>query len=245
MNNVSANYNSYPVVHVNEENNAPALQAAVLDSIVRDNSREVFELLKGNIKDIYGDQNFLEGQVTPLLMHPNPRVRGLASLFLYKMVVDGGIELSSRILDDWKAAALKLELEDQFRTESTACLASIRVMGDQSYGDGEDEAYGVVIANAQPGTISEPVRRPDLDEHYLIISGIGKVWLNDEASGEEKVIELLPGKTAFIPRTSIIQFRNTGDDDLIFLVPTTPPYNVVAKKVGFENVAVPFPKGKW
>ena len=152
--------------------------------------------------------------------------------------------MPSSLLKKWEKAALNYKLKDLAQVESTMCSASIRIMGDHSFGDKENEAYGVALAIAKPDTVSIPVQRKDLEELYFVIAGKGEVWLKDIESEKEKVVVLKPGTIIQIPSTSVVQYRNTGKKNLILLVPTNPPYGVIGKKTNWKIEKV-FEVGKW
>lgn len=219
-------------------------QDLLVSAIEKARSVEVFRLLENDSENSLGDEQFIKKLIVPFLSSEDPKVRGLASLFLFKKVFDFNTTFPADVFDEWKNSALNYKLKDIGRVDSPLCSALIRIMGDQSYGKKEDDAYGVALAIAESGTVSIPVQRKDLNEFYFIISGKGEVWLKDIKSGDEKVFELKPGVAVEIPSASIVQYRNTGKEKLIMLVPTSPPYNVIGKRTNW-NIEKQFKKGKW
>jgi mannose-6-phosphate isomerase-like protein (cupin superfamily) len=221
-----------------------APQKLLVDAIKNDQSTIVFNLIKQDKNNILWDVDFIKNSIVPFLSSKNSRIRGLASLFLFKKVSDGKTILPSFVFSRWKAAALNYKLKDVSRIDSMLCAASIRVMGDHSFGKEEDEAYGAALAIAKPWVVSIPVQRKDLEEFYVVISGVGEVWLKDIKTDEEKVITLQPGVTVKIPSASIVQYRNTGEKNLILFVPTNPPYGVIGKRTNWQ-IEKQFENGKW
>ncbi|CAB4712541.1 MAG: cupin domain-containing protein [Actinobacteria bacterium] len=58
------------------------------------------------------------------------------------------------------------------------------------------------------------------EQIFYFISGTGTVWY-----GDEKTI-VGPGFTMFVPPTINHGVENTGDEDLVFIVATSPPNDV-------------------
>lgn len=210
------------------------IQASLVSAIKKDNGKKVFELLGCDSKNALGDKAFAVKSVVPFLSHEDSRIRGLAAFVLFQKTYDGKLALGSDVFATWGKHALEYRLKDFKRMDSPLCAAKIRIMGDHYYGDTEKEGYGIVYAIAEPGTVSIPVQREDLDEFYLVVAGQGEVWLYDVDSKEESVTALKPGVAVKIPRTCIVQYRNTGEGELVLLVPTNPPYNVIGKKTGWK-----------
>ena len=61
-----------------------------------------------------------------------------------------------------------------------------------------------------------------VEEVWYFIRGRGQVWRKSEAA--ESVVDVRPGMSLSIEVGTHFQFRNTGDDDLCFVIVTMPPW---------------------
>lgn len=224
--------------------NCFGMQKDLINAIKIDESSTVFALLKKDSKNLLTDKNFIEKKISPFLEHRDPRVRGLAALFLFKQIYDNKLKASRSVLAKWKKTALNFGLKDEERVNSSPCSAFIRIMGDHKYANDEHEAYGVVYAIVEPRTVSRPIQRAELDEYYFVVAGEGEVWLKDVQSQNETITKLKPGVAVKVPSTHIVQYRNTGKTLLVLLVPTNPPYRIVGKRTSW-NIEKLFETGKW
>ena len=73
-----------------------------------------------------------------------------------------------------------------------------------------------------PGSVSKAVAHMTVEEAWYFISGRGQVWRAGD--GNEEVVEVFAGVALTIDTGSRFQFRNTGDDDLCFVIVTTPAW---------------------
>ena len=71
------------------------------------------------------------------------------------------------------------------------------------------------------GTASMAVAHRTVEEVWYFIQEQGQVWRKCEAA--ESVVEVEPGVSLSIEVGTHFQFRNTGDDDLCFVIVTMPP----------------------
>lgn len=128
----------------------------------------------------------------------------------------------------WKKAALDKILPYEHTGIADCCkLTEIKVMGNHN---GKEATYAINSAGAQ----SIPVRRDVLDKEYFVISGNGAIWI--KTNNKEQVIPVQEGAHVVIPKGASTQFKNMGNDKLIFLVITSPPYEeLVAKNVKIET----------
>lgn len=72
------------------------------------------------------------------------------------------------------------------------------------------------------GGVSLAVRHRTVDELWFVMGGQGEVWRKLE--GEEAVVAVGPGSALDIPLGARFQFRNTGDEPLVILIATMPPW---------------------
>ena len=73
-----------------------------------------------------------------------------------------------------------------------------------------------------PGSVSKAVAHRTVEEAWYFISGCGQVWRADDSN--EEVVDVFAGVALTIDTGSHFQFRNTGDEDLCFVIVTTPAW---------------------
>ena len=84
-------------------------------------------------------------------------------------------------------------------------------------------ASGSMVHCSLPGgAVSMAVVHATVDEAWYFLAGTGQVWRRHE--GTESVVEVEPGIALTIECGTHFQFRNTGDDDLRFVIVTMPPW---------------------
>ena len=82
---------------------------------------------------------------------------------------------------------------------------------------------GSMVHCALPrGTASRPVSHRNVEELWYFIQGTGQVWR--KRGDQEAVVEVGPGTCISIEPGVHFQFRNTGDEDLCFIIVTMPPW---------------------
>ncbi len=72
------------------------------------------------------------------------------------------------------------------------------------------------------GAVSMAVVHATVDEAWYFLAGTGQVWRR--RGGAESVVDVEPGVALTIECGTHFQFRNTGDDDLRFVIVTMPPW---------------------
>jgi mannose-6-phosphate isomerase-like protein (cupin superfamily) len=85
------------------------------------------------------------------------------------------------------------------------------------------------------GSVSKAVAHQTVEEIWYCICGHGQVWR--KWGDAELTINVSPGSSLTIPKSTVFQFRNTGDAPLCFVIATIPRWP------GPEE-AIPQP-GKW
>ena len=80
----------------------------------------------------------------------------------------------------------------------------------------------MVHCTLEPGAVSKAVAHRTVEEAWYFISGRGQVWRSHD--GSESVVDVFAGIALTIDTGSHFQFRNTGDDDLCFVIVTTPAW---------------------
>ena len=86
--------------------------------------------------------------------------------------------------------------------------------------DPADPDAPVVRARVSPGVTTAWHRLRGTSERYVILEGIGEVFVGDEAP---QTVE--PGDVVLIPPMVRQRIRNTGENDLIFLAICTPRFD--------------------
>ena len=72
------------------------------------------------------------------------------------------------------------------------------------------------------GATSHAVRHRTVEEIWFFLSGRGEIW---RAAGDaQSVVAALPGVSITIPLGTAFQFRAVGDEPLVFLAITMPPW---------------------
>ncbi len=72
------------------------------------------------------------------------------------------------------------------------------------------------------GASSMAVMHKTVEEVWYFIQGNGQVWRKSEAA--ESVVDVYPGVSLSIETGTHFQFRNTGNEDLCFVIVTMPPW---------------------
>ncbi len=81
----------------------------------------------------------------------------------------------------------------------------------------------MVHCTLPPGATSLAVAHRTVEEVWFFLKGRGQVWQkNDE---RETVVDVERGVSLAIETGTHFQFRNTGDEDLCFIIVTMPPWS--------------------
>ena len=81
----------------------------------------------------------------------------------------------------------------------------------------------MVHCTLPPGKTSLAVAHRTADEVWYFISGVGEVWREND--DDEIVVDAEPGLSLSIEVGTHFQFRNTGDENLCFIITTIPPWS--------------------
>ncbi len=73
-----------------------------------------------------------------------------------------------------------------------------------------------------PGQVSRAVRHRTVEEIWYILSGLGEMWLCDDA--HEQTVGLAKGTCLTIPVGTRFQFRSFGNESLAAVAVTMPPW---------------------
>ena len=82
---------------------------------------------------------------------------------------------------------------------------------------------GMVHCTLPRGKTSIAVAHRTVEEVWYFLSGRGQVWRRRE--GRESIIDASPGTALTIPLGASFQLRNTGAEDLCFIIVTIPPWS--------------------
>ncbi|MDP6455655.1 MAG: cupin domain-containing protein [SAR202 cluster bacterium] len=85
------------------------------------------------------------------------------------------------------------------------------------------EKGSMVHCTLPPGKTSLAVAHRTADEVWYFISGVGEVWREND--DDEIVVDAEPGLSLSIEVGTHFQFRNTGDENLCFIITTIPPWS--------------------
>ncbi|MCY4342462.1 MAG: cupin domain-containing protein [Gammaproteobacteria bacterium] len=72
------------------------------------------------------------------------------------------------------------------------------------------------------GATSKAVTHATIEEVWYFTNGCGQVWRKRGA--QERVVEVSPGTALTIAPGTAFQFRNTGTDELRFIIASMPPW---------------------
>ena len=73
-----------------------------------------------------------------------------------------------------------------------------------------------------PGQVSRAVRHRSVAEIWLVVSGHGQMWRQQDQ--QQSVVKLSPGTCASIPVGTAFQFRCEGGEPLRIAAVTMPPW---------------------
>ena len=83
------------------------------------------------------------------------------------------------------------------------------------------------------GAVSMAVKHLTVEEVWYVIQGRGEVWR--KSGSAESVVDLEPGLSLTIETGTHFQFRNTGGDELCFIIVTMPPWPGEQEAVRVED----------
>ena len=84
------------------------------------------------------------------------------------------------------------------------------------------EGGSMVHCTLPRGATSAAVMHGTVEEVWYFLQGHGQVWRKSETT--ESVQDVAPGVSLIIDFGTHFQFRNTGDEDLCFIIVTMPPW---------------------
>jgi mannose-6-phosphate isomerase-like protein (cupin superfamily) len=81
---------------------------------------------------------------------------------------------------------------------------------------------GLAHCTLPAGKTSNAVAHKTVEEIWFFTAGRGQVWR--KVKDVESIIDVQPGLSLTIPTGVSFQFRNTGDEQLEFIIATMPPW---------------------
>ncbi len=84
------------------------------------------------------------------------------------------------------------------------------------------EGGGMVHCTLPRGKTSIAVAHRTVEEVWYVLHGQGQVWRKQH--GKESIVDVSPGTALTIPLGASFQFRNTGAEELCFIIVTIPPW---------------------
>ena len=87
---------------------------------------------------------------------------------------------------------------------------------------GQIVGASMVHCSLPAGAVSLPVRHRTVEEVWYILSGRGQLWRSDGV--QDEVVELVTGLAVTIPLGTSFQFSCTGDEPLMLVIVTSPPW---------------------
>jgi mannose-6-phosphate isomerase-like protein (cupin superfamily) len=73
-----------------------------------------------------------------------------------------------------------------------------------------------------PGEVARAVTHRTVEEVWFFLSGRGRMWRRFEDA--EEIVEAVPGVSLSIPLATRFQLRNDGDEPLVAVAVTMPPW---------------------
>ena len=80
----------------------------------------------------------------------------------------------------------------------------------------------MVHCTLPPRRVSRAVAHTTVEELWYVVAGRGEVWR--EREGRAEVADLEPGVALGIAAGTRFQFRNPGDEPLVIIIATMPPW---------------------
>ena len=113
--------------------------------------------------------------------------------------------------------------------------AEVRLLMNNAHG-------GMAHCSLRANTTTKPVRHKTVSEFWHVLSGSGQIWRKDNSS--ESITDLTPGTSIDIPLGTDFQYRS-GEDDLVFICITMPPWSGADEAKLIESGAWEFKAGEY
>lgn len=83
-----------------------------------------------------------------------------------------------------------------------------------------EENVSITWVEGQPGSEQPVHSHPDSEQVYVIVQGRGAITVGDETR------EVGPGTAVLVPPDTGHSIRNTGEERLVFISATSPPFDM-------------------
>jgi mannose-6-phosphate isomerase-like protein (cupin superfamily) len=84
------------------------------------------------------------------------------------------------------------------------------------------EGGNMIHSTVPPRQINRATVHATVSEFWFVLEGRGEIWRDD--GDQSRVTALVPGTAIDIPVGTAFQYRNTGDEDLVFICVSMPPW---------------------
>ena len=92
------------------------------------------------------------------------------------------------------------------------------------------EKLAITWVDCAPGSEQAPHAHAEHEQAYVIVRGRGLMVTGDEQQ------EVGPGTVVFIPPDTSHFIRNTGEELLVYVSATSPPFDMPSRESGFSYV---------
>lgn len=86
----------------------------------------------------------------------------------------------------------------------------------------EGDTGNMIHSTVPPGQVNRATVHATVGEFWYVLSGRGEIWRRDQTG--ERITTLEPGTSIDIPVGTAFQYRCTGDESLLFLCVSMPPW---------------------
>ena len=119
-------------------------------------------------------------------------------------------------------------LDDSPRNERGAGQVSYLLLAEGQF---DSEHLSITWVEGKPGSEQPLHSHPVSEQVYVIVRGRGRMTVGDE------VRELGPGTLVFIPPGNRHAVRNIGDEPLVFVSATSPPFEAPTGEFAYSPVS--------
>ena len=100
-------------------------------------------------------------------------------------------------------------------------------------GQFDSQHLAITWVECAPESQQSSHAHPTNEQAYVMVRGRGLMMAGDEAQ------EVGPGTIVFVPPNTSHSIRNTGDEPLLYISATSPPFDVPSEGSGFANPSSP------
>lgn len=96
---------------------------------------------------------------------------------------------------------------------------------------------GLALFSLPPGAVAKAVAHRTVEELWYVVAGRGRIWRR--LGQDEEIVELVSGVSLAIPTGASFQFRCDGEEALIILGATMPPWPDIDEAYAVEGIWPP------